>query len=65
MAPSDSQQPEIGVREEEEEVGKTKQNKHRGNFKLPGLGLDRQATKGEMVQGRATEEGELKKGNRE
>lgn len=40
---------------------KTKQNKHRGNFTLPRLGLGRQAMEGEMVQGRATEERELKR----
>lgn len=62
MAPSDSQHPEIGVREEggeeerEEEVGRTKQNKHRGNFTLAGAKLGQTSHGGRDVRGGARQE---------
>lgn len=60
MAPSDSQQPEIGVREEEEEVGKTKQT----TLNCLGWAWTDKPWRERWCKG-ATQEGELKKGNRE
>lgn len=63
MAPSDSQHPEIGVRQERRRKRRRKQNKTNREATLHRLrlGLGRQVMEGEKVQGRATEEEELKR----
>lgn len=69
MAPSDSQHPEIGVREErgeeEKKAEKTKQNKHRGYFTPAAAGLGQTSHGGREGTRKSNRGRGTKKGNRE